>query len=304
MTHLARRPALLTFALALAAAVPRPAGAADLDHDGLDDALEDALLVRHAPVVLLHPSEPVKPSSAEWLLARAQIEPPGRAPRVLAASVLGLLASFAAGPAEDPAARLRADPAALSGDAESRDWAVYGHAYRAAGGGVLLQYWFLYPFNAAYGAFDHGGDWEHVTVRLGPDLRPEGAHLARHADSAPGPWFAWAALERDGDHPVIRAGRGTHASYASPQDAPFWDRVCGAPDLASAPAAGCTAWRTWTGGGVVNVGERSFPRVGFLAWPGRWGTTGSWGGDSASAPPPGPAFQDGWCPGGAQGACP
>lgn len=265
----------------------------------IGDAREDALLRRFAPVVLLHPSEPARPCSARWLLARSVIEPPGRTPRVLAADVLGALASVAS-PAEDPRARLRPVPSALAGAADPRDWHVYGHAYRARGGGVMLQYWFLYAMNAAYGLFDHQGDWEHVTVRLGDDLRPEGAYYARHHDSAPGPWFPWSALAREGDHPVVLSARGTHASYASPGDAPIWDRVCGTRDPARAAAEGCTVWRTH----VVNMGERATPRVGFLDWPGRWGATGRFGEDSADAAPPGPAFQAGWCPAGAPGACP
>jgi hypothetical protein len=300
-------PARLALLLAPVLAVAAPLGAGDAatpppaaDPAPLGDALEDALLDRFAPVVLLHPSEPARPSSAEWLLARSEIEPPGRAPRVLAASVLGVLASFAS-PAEDPRARLRPVPAALRGDVDPRAWRAYGHAYRGAGGGVLLQYWFLYPMNAGYGLFDHEGDWEHVTVRLGADLRPEGAHYARHHDSAPGPWFPWSALAREGDHPVVLAARGTHASYASPGEAPIWDRVCGERDPGRAAADGCTVWRT--AGSVVNMGERSAPRVGFLAWPGRWGATGRFGEDSADAAPPGPAFQAGWCAGGAPGAC-
>ena len=181
---------------------------------------------------------------------------------------------------------------------------AYGHAFRAADGGVLLQYWFVYGFNDAYWAFDHDGDWEHVTVRLDPALRPIGAWYARHADAFPGPWFAWSALERDGEHPVVLAGRGTHASYPD-HDAPFWERLCPERVPATAEAAGCTVWRTGaTGtGGVVNVGERGAPRARFLAWPGRWGATGRFGSDTRSTPP-GPAFQPGWCSEGARGACP
>ncbi len=280
--------------------------AADRDGDGLDDDVEDALLQRYAPLVLLHPSEAALPGSTDWLLARADLEPaPGPPRRVLAASIVGVFASRAQ-PVEDPAARLHPAAAAHAGSPDARDWVVYGHAYPAAGGGVLLQYWFFYPFNYAYGLFDHEGDWEHVTVSLDAGLRPEGAHYARHHDSHPGIFYRWSALSREGDHPVVLAARGTHASYTSPGDAPFWERVCATAAPSRAAQAGCIAWRTWApaAGGVVDLGERGSPHVPFLDWPGRWGATGRLGMDSRTEPPPGPAFQAGWCSGAAPGGCP
>lgn len=280
------------------------ARAADHDQDGLPDAVEDALLARYAPIVLIHPSEPALPASTDWLLARSELEPaPGPRTRVLAASVLGLLAWPQ--PVEHPAARLRPRARDRAGSSVPADWVTYGHAFRSEGGGVLLQYWFFYPFNDAYGLFDHEGDWEHVTVRLGPTLAPEGAWYARHHDARPGVWFDWAALSREGEHPVVLAARGTHASYAKLAELPGWERTCGTTSPAAAAAGGCGVWRTWGGdtGGVVNVGERAAPRVPFVAWPGRWGATGRLGLDSRSGPPPGPAFQAGWCSGAAPGAC-
>jgi hypothetical protein len=167
---------------------------------------------------------------------------------------------------------------------------------------VLLQYWFLYPMNDGFGFFDHEGDWEHVTVRLDAALRPAGADYARHEDAMPGKALAWDALAREGDHPVVLSARGTHASYASPDELPFWERACPERDPARAGDAGCVPWRTWQGAGVRNVGERGAPRAAFLAWPGRWGRTGRLGMASSSGPPPGPAFQPGWCSGAA--TCP
>ena len=305
MTLSGSRVPLLLIAALLALALPAADRATDRDHDGIDDAVEDALLSRYAPVVLLHPTEPVHPSSTEWLLARAELEPAGNSPRTLQASVLGALATLAWPQVESPSARLHAYDPVLEGSRDPHDWAVYGHAFRAAGGGVILQYWFFYPYNRAYGLFDHGGDWEHVAVKLDAALRPEGAFYARHEDSHPGEWFGWDVLRKEGDHPVVLAGRGTHASYATRDDAPFWERLCEADLPSGAAAAHCDVWRTGSdGAGVVNVGERSAPRVGFITWPGRWGATGRFGEDSRTASPPGPAFQGGWCSGGAPGACP
>jgi hypothetical protein len=170
----------------------------------------------------------------------------------------------------------------------------------------MLQYWFFYAFNDAYGVLDHEGDWEHVTVKLGRSLSPEGAWYARHDDSHPGVWFAWSALAHEGEHPVVLSGRGTHASFATTAEVPEWERSCGTTWPAAAAAGGCRVWRTWAAetGGVVNVGERAAPWVPFLAWPGRWGATGRLGMDSRRLPPRGPAFQLGWCSGAAEGGCP
>jgi len=279
--------------------------AADLDGDGLDDDLEDDLLARYAPVVLLHATEPARPGSTDWLLARADLEPaPGPRRRVLAASILGVLAWPK--PVEDPAARIHPNAQARAGSRDPADWIAYGHAYPAAGGGVLLQYWFFYPFNDAYGVFDHEGDWEHVTVRLDAALSPEGVHYAAHVDSHPGVFVRWSALSREGEHPIVLSARGTHASYAAVADVPFFDRVCPTSDPARAAELGCLVWRTSDAGsgGVVNLGERAAPRVPFLVWPGRWGSTGRLGLDSRTDPPRGPAFQLGWCDRAAAQGCP
>lgn len=305
-------PALRSLAVLLAVllAAPAVARALDRDGDGLDDALEDALLERHAPIVLLAPTEQALPASTDWLLARASIESapgPGQSPRVMQASILGavgVLVARAVPGIDEPGARLHLARGARAGAAERSVWTVYGHAYRADGGGIVLQYWFFYAFNDAFWAFDHEGDWEHVSVRLDAAGRPVGAWYARHADAAPGQWFPWEALAREGDHPVVLAGRGTHASYALPGEAPAWERLCPERDLARAAAAGCRVWRTDEGGGVLNVGERAAPRVPFLTWPGRWGTTGWFGLARHAGSPPGPAFQQGWCSEGAPGACP
>ena len=189
--------------------------AADRDLDGLDDELEDGLLARFAPVVILHPTEPALPGSTDWLIARSELEPEGPRPRVLAASVLGLLARPK--PVEDPAARLHPRRAARAGSPTQADWVVYGHAFPGDGGGVLLQYWFFYPFNDAYGLFDHEGDWEHVTVKLGPGLAPAGRlvrpplRLAPGGRGSTGPRSRARATIRSCSRPAERT-RATRAS--------------------------------------------------------------------------------------------
>jgi VPS62-like protein len=288
---------------------PVAARGVDRDHDGLDDDVEDALLQRYAPVVLLAPEEHALPASTDWLLARAEVETaPGRAPpRMMEASILGAVGALVARAVpgiDEPGARLRLPRRAHTGSADPSVWTVYGHAFRADGGGIVLQYWFFYAFNDAFWAFDHEGDWEHVSLRLDAAGHPLGAWYAQHTAAAPGEWLPWGMLAHDGDRPVVLAGRGTHASYSHPGQGPIWERLCPVSDPARAAAAGCRVWHTSEGGGVVNVGERAAPRVPFLTWPGRWGTTGWFGLARHAGSPPGPAFQRGWCSDGAPGACP
>lgn len=241
------------------------------------------LLDLYAPLVLLAPGERALPASAEWYMARARVMPE-RAGVVVTASTRSR-----------DLPRLKPARSALGGSADPADWTTYGHAYRAADGGVLLQYWFFYPFNKFHGVGDHEADWEHVTVRLGPDGRPRGAWYSRHDWNAPGKWFGWSALEREGTHPVVLSARGSHASYARPGDVAWYDEGCSTVRPERAAARGCHAWRTWSddAGGLVDLGAVDAPGAPWLGWPGRWGAEGSG--------PPGPAFQRGWCSLGAPG---
>src|SRR6266536_3666222 len=219
--------------LAALALQPWLASADDRNGNGLDDALEEALLARFAPLVLLEPRERAMPANVDWYLARAQLEPDLRPEvHVTQASLLGNW-DAALRTLGREVARLRPNHAARPGSPDPRDWIVYGHVYPAQDGGVLVQYWFFYPFNDFLAVFNHEGDWEHVTVRLDRALRPVGAWYARHRRSAPGKWFAWNDLAREGDHPVALSARGSHASYADHDEVPWYDRVCATRDRKS-----------------------------------------------------------------------
>lgn len=296
--------------LALALLSVRPAAAADANANGLDDGLEEALLARFAPLVLLAPGEWALPANVDWFLARARLDPPAGdrgspgspAQRVTQSSLLADLEAALRAVGRG-VARLRPNLAARGGSVDPRDWVVYGHVYPSRDGGILVQYWFFYPYNDYHVLFDHDGDWEHVTVRLDANARPLGAWYARHAWSAPGKWFGWAALAREGEHPVVLSARGSHASYSGPEDVPWWDRACGTRAPPEAASHGCRAWRTWAPGtgGVLNTGprDRPRPRAWFVSWPGQWGALGTFRRDTGG--PPGPAYQAGWCSGGSPG---
>ena len=264
-----------------------PAGVASLRAgEPLSSGGRRALLEAFAPVVLLAPGERSLPTSVEWYLARARLERPGRPLQQVS------LAEAAR------TERLRPWPAARGGSPLPADWTVYGHAYRAPDGGVLLQYWFFYAYNVFLGFGDHEADWEHLTVRIDPRGRPLGAWYARHDSNAPGVWTPWESLRRDGAHPVVLSARGSHASYARPDEVSWFDSTCPTVRLEQAARRGCRVWRTWVGstGGVMDFGSLDAPSARFVLWPGRWGADG--GIADQEGGPPGPAFQPGWCSGG------
>jgi hypothetical protein len=96
----------------------------------------------------------------------------------------------------------------------------YGRVVRE-GGYVCLQYWFFYAMNdwrSTFGGInDHEADWEMITI-----------YLAETGDGAPRPaWVAFSShdyhgddlrrrwddpeLKREGTHPVVFAGAGSHS---------------------------------------------------------------------------------------------
>lgn len=91
---------------------------------------------------------------------------------------------------------------------------------------VVLQYWFFYPFNnwrsGFFGVNDHEADWEMVSLYLSTtpagELRPEWAAYASHDFAGDDLRRRWddPELEKVGEHPVIYAGAGSHASYFQP----------------------------------------------------------------------------------------
>lgn len=265
---------------------------ADMDGDGLDDALEDALLARHAPTLIMAEDEPSLPASTSWIRERVEMGSPG--PTLLGVSL--------------PPRRFDAET--RRGSTDRRDWAVYGHAYPSSSGGIRLQYWYYFPYNDGPLFFDHESDWEHMTVELDADHKPVSAAYARHEHNAPGVRYPWSDIAREGDHPVVLIARGTHASYARVDEAPFWE-VLPAVDsdergLPIVDSQGVLVWRPGRDADVprvVNVGERGAAREGadlFIGYQGLWGAALLVG----TGPPPGPPWQRGFCVDAAPGGCP
>ena len=126
--------------------------------------------------------------------------------------------------------RLAAAALARAGEQPDRAGAVrtaYGRVLRT-GGYTVLQYWYFYPFNdwrsTFYGVNDHEADWETISVYLVPDddgdLAPAWVGASSHDLAGPDLRRRWddPQLRREGDHPVIYPGAGSHSGAFLPGD--------------------------------------------------------------------------------------
>ena len=103
----------------------------------------------------------------------------------------------------------------------------YGRVVRE-GGYVILQYWFFYAMNdwrTIYGGVnDHEADWERITVYLveNPDgtTRPVWVGASSHEYHGDDLRRSWddPDLRREGTHPVIYVGAGSHSHQMLPGD--------------------------------------------------------------------------------------
>lgn len=100
----------------------------------------------------------------------------------------------------------------------------YGRVIRQEGW-IALQYWFFYPFNnwrsGFFGVNDHEADWELVCIYLSDadahERGPEWVAYSSHEFSGDDLRRRWddPEVEKVGEHPVLYAGAGSHASYFS-----------------------------------------------------------------------------------------
>jgi hypothetical protein len=107
-----------------------------------------------------------------------------------------------------------------------------GHVYYGRvvqqSGWIVLQYWYFYVFNnwrsRFYGVNDHEADWEMVNIYLyqaeNGDVLPEWLACASHDFSGDDLRRRWDDPEvekvgEQGEHPIIYAAAGSHASYFS-----------------------------------------------------------------------------------------
>lgn len=93
-------------------------------------------------------------------------------------------------------------------------------------GWTILQYWFFLAYNSwrsgFHGVNDHESDWELMMIYLyeqDGQLMPEWVAYASHdfhGDDLRRRWDDRAEVDMIGNHPVVFAGAGSHASYFRP----------------------------------------------------------------------------------------
>jgi len=176
------------------------------------------LLRRHAPVLVLHPSERFRPVAVDGFLADADLLGDHYDQRLCRSG-------------EGPAAL---DCYASADAAHPSAPTAYAAAFRS-GRTIVLEYWLFYPFDLYSptdppGEFwqDHEGDWEAVAVELDAAGRPLAVGTSRHCGGAR---RAWTRIQKRGAHPVVYVALGSHANYFAPGEAPL-ERRCW-PDVAN-----------------------------------------------------------------------
>ena len=136
--------------------------------------------------------------------------------------------------------------------ADSPRYRYHGRVLRQEGW-IILQYWFFFFFNdwrsSFNGANDHESDWEMVCVYLadnGPvPVEPAWVAYASHDYAGDDLRRRWddPELRREGEHPVVFAGAGSHASYYTPGEYLTQLEIPGLKPLSSATDRLSAIWR-------------------------------------------------------------
>ena len=286
---------------------PRPASATpeDQDGDGIDDAQEQELAEKYAPVIFHERGERNLPTNARLVPPVTSLSFLNKGIRFLVvARPTQMQLHWVAGPpqrtgrptprATIPRRLLQATgyvssydccdrakeqtfffedvpDAAKAGSPQPKDWFTYFHAYPNNLRGATIQYWRFYAFQSGgvpiLSIGSHGGDWEGIHVVLNQNLEPVEVALLYHSDIRVKPW---GAVHREGNHPKIFSGGNSHPSSNEGSE----DGI---------------RQETWTGGKVrrdgnlsengllINVGERTAALNGqnFIYYSGLWGSPGA-----------------------------
>jgi hypothetical protein len=238
------------------------------------------LLGQHAPVLLLHPEETLVPVAVDGFVADSDLVRRSAAGTWAPAGV-ELAEAVPTDRLDQRLCKAIDGPAALScyAAAEASHRSVpttYGAVFRRPGR-IALQYWLFYPVNVyrpptAVGEFwqAHEGDWEAVTILLGPDGRPATVGLSRHCG---GITRSWRAAPKRGSHLIAYVALGSHAMGFVPGAARLDERCWPKEALAVYRAYGVTLRDLYAAGRTVS------PRVirvtanspSWMHFPGGWG---------------------------------
>lgn len=144
--------------------------------------------------------------------------------------------------------------------------------------GSYVTYWFFYGFNDAPTQFaDHEGDWERISIRLDAADQPTTIAYFQHGGYCVMPF---GSAPHTGERPIGYSADGSHATYPTVGDGN--DRGGSDRDTAEGPP-----WSTW--GNLLDVRAQ-----GWFGYGGAWGevgeleyTTGVLGPSEYKTPTPG-----------------
>jgi hypothetical protein len=135
-----------------------------------------------------------------------------------------------------------------------------------------IYYWFFYGYSDSVGAFNHQGDWEHITVKVN-DRGVEGAFFAAHNERR---YVRKKEMHFKNGAIEVFSAKGSHASF--PQEGNF--TVCGWPSADETKRGG----KTWeTSAGLFPLGEAPWKD-----YAGAWGEIGAF---DCTTGPLGPLFK-------------
>jgi hypothetical protein len=264
-----------------------------------------ALLARHAPIVVLHPSERFAPVPVEGFLEDSDLQ--RRTPGGWESVEESLPTGGSDLRLDQRLCRARDGTAATTCYAEAQAAhgagpVVYGAA-RRSGDRIDLQYWLWYPFNpysAAPGLWQvHEGDWEAVSVIVDLAGRPLEVGYSQHSA---GERRAWTAAPKHGTRPLVYVALGSHANYPDVGIQRFDPRVVGSLFISIIRQNGGRPIDRTGRGRLVRPVLVPVNRVdpAWMRFAGRWGEDGYLrvpGGQpvaSSAGGPRGPAFHAQW----------
>lgn len=152
--------------------------------------------------------------------------------------------------------------------------------------GSFVTYWFLYGNSQPPGPsliterLSHEGDWERVSVRLDGNDQPTDVAFYAHNGYCTLPW---SRVAKQGGHPVVYSGKGSHASYATAGSHPVSFAGLSFSDETNRGAA----WSTWQS--LFNARAQ-----GWYGFGGAWGEVGEL---KDTTGPLGPSVHKGSAPG-------
>jgi len=292
----------------------------DIDHDGIDDAIENQLIEKFAPVVKLSPEEVYQPAGITWFLPRArmifavnfgfdkQVLDKGK---VTLTSLISQSYNNQYSGLSTSHTDFFLEATDISGGGSlddyrmetrtglpSQEWVCYARVRQSPGNisSYDIQYIFYYAYNGdlVIGPLntEHESDFEHITVRVFKDQNTiSQIYYAAHDNE--GKWYKMQtspgaqdgySITADG-HPVVYAALNSHASYPW---AGKWQRN-NLPD--DHTAGDGLIWDCRLS--VQNLGEKNYPAkdMQWIQYSGHWGEIGTQG---FTTGPLSPAYQQWW----------